>query len=848
MRNLHAKISLIILTGILISACDTTKRVPEGEKLLIKNEINVNGDRDKSDEVQNLLYQEPNSSILGYRLRLNLYNLAKTNPDSSFRARFDNDPAKYNRLSKVLSRKQVSRLGESFWYSGIHNFLKRTGEPPVILDSTSTAKSLLRLRAHYYNDGYFNVKTANVTDSVAPKKAAVSYSVITGQPYMLDSLKTSISTPVLDSIFEANKSRTLLKAGEQYRTEDFNAEKNRVTTNFRNNGIFHFQQNYVHFDIDTVDTNHKAHSNMIIDEYSYRENDSTKTMPFKMFRISEVNIFTDIDAGKSKSQIRDSATYNNINIYSSTKLKYRARALTDAVFINQGNLFADFRTTLTSRYLSNLRVFNYPSIQYIVDPKDSTGHSLVSNIYLAPRKKFSFGAGLDVTHSNIQDFGIALTTSVSIRNIFNGAEILEVSGRGNIGSSRDLANPNDNFFNVSEYGIDTKLIFPRILMPFNTDKIIPKNMIPVTSFNVGFAKQQNIGLDKENFTSSLTYNWIPKRFSTARFDLFNVQYVKNVNINNYFRVYSSSYDALNDIAQNYPVNPAYFDGENLEPELGTVSFLNDVGNGTIAVSADDQNTVRSIDERRRRLTENNLIVASSYTFTKTTKTDLQDNNFYSFKTKIESAGNVMALFAKVSRQLENQNGNNTIFDIEYSQYIKTEFEYIKHWDLRRQRVFAVRAFAGIAIPYGNSDNVPFSRSYFAGGSNDNRAWRSYGLGPGSSGAVNDFNEANMKLAFSAELRFNLFGDLFGAVFTDVGNIWNVLDDVTDPKYTFTGFRSLEDIAVGSGFGLRYDFNFFVVRLDMGFKTYNPAEQQGDKWFRDYNFANSVLNIGINYPF
>lgn len=848
MRNLSAKISLIILTGILISACDTTKRVPNGKRLLISADISVNNEKEKSDDISNLLYQEPNSAILGFPLRLNLYNLAPSNPDSLYKAKFINNPGKYKRMSKLLSKKQVDRLGESFWYSGFPNFLKRTGEPPVILDSLSTNKSLQRLRGYYYNQGFFNAKVTAETDSISDKKAGVKYDVITGTPYILDSLTQSISTPVLDSIFQANKSKTLLIGGKQYNTSDFEAEKNRVTTLFRNNGIFHFQQNYVHFDIDTVDTNYKANSNMIIDRYTYRENDSTKVGEFIKFKISEVNIFTDIASGKSRNAIRDSTTYKNVNLYSATKLKYRSKALTDAVFITKGTTFADFRTTLTSRYLSNLRVFNYPSIQYVPDTRDSTGHSLITNIYLSPRKKYSFGAGLDVTHSNIQDFGIAANTSVTIRNIFNGAETLEISGRGTIGSSRQLANPNDNFFNVSEYGLDAKLNFPRILMPFNTDRIIPKNMIPSTSFSVGFAKQQNIGLDKENFTTALTYNWTPKRFSTARFDLFNVQYVKNVNIDNYFRVYGSSYDALNLIAQNYTFNPNYFDGTSLIPETGTLGVISDVQNGLVVVNNNDQQTINSIEERRLRLTENNLIIATSYTFSKTTKTDLLDNTFFTFKTKVESAGNVASLIAAAAKQLKNDNGSNTLFQIEYSQYIKTEFDFIKHWDLRRKRVLAMRLFTGIAIPYGNSNSIPFSRSYFGGGSNDNRAWRPYGLGPGASGAINDFNEANMKLAFSTELRFNLFGDLYGAVFTDIGNIWNVLDNVTDEKSKFVGLKSLKNTAIGTGFGARYDFSFFVIRLDLGFKTYNPAEEEGNRWFRTYNFANSVLNIGINYPF
>ena len=243
-----------------------------------------------------------------------------------------------------------------------------------------------------------------------------------------------------------------------------------------------------------------------------------------------------------------------------------------------------------------------------------------------------------------------------------------------------------------------------------------------------------------------------------------------------------------------------------------------------------------------------MIFASNFTFTKTTKTDLSDENFYNFKTKVESAGNLLSLIARASKQLDNQVGSNTIFQVEFSQYIKNEIEFIKHWDLNRKKIVAFRSFIGIAIPYGNSNSIPFSRSYFAGGSNDNRAWQSYSLGPGRVASFNDFNEANLKIAMSAEFRFNFFGQLNGALFVDAGNIWNVLDNVTDEKAVFSGLNSLKDTAVGSGFGFRYDFNFFVVRLDLGFKTYIPSEESNKKWFRDYNFSNSVLNIGINYPF
>ena len=846
LRNLSAKISLIILTGLFISSCDAVKRVPQGRHLLIKNEVEVNGKKETNDDVTGQVYQKPNSSILGYRLRLNLFNLAKKNPDSSYKARFIRKPGKYERMAKILSKKQVDRLGKSFWFTGIHNFLKKSGEAPVILDARSSKKSANRLKAYYFNNGYFDAVAEFKTDTIGFKKASTEYTIVTGTPYIIDTISSKITSPQVDSLYEANKAETFIKSGKQYRTADFDAEKSRITTNFRNRGVYHFQQNYVKFNIDTVGTGKKANVKLIIDDYTFRSGDTTQTQKFKIYKINKVNIYTTGPSEKVSGVKTDSITYKDFNLFSNGKLRYKPHAITDAVFIVKDGVFADYKTTLTSRYLSNLRVFNYPTIQYAVD---TTGNGLIANIYLTSRPKYSFGAGFDLTHSNIQDFGISGYTSVTIRNIFRGAETFEIAGRGNIGSSKEFANPDDTFFNVSEYGADVKLSLPRILFPINTDRVIPKTMIPSTVISFGIARQQNIGLDKENFTGSLTYNWTPKRFRSARFDLFNIQYVNNLNIGNYFNVYKSSYEVLNSLAHLYPTSLTYFNeiGDLSIEQGGANSFIRDVTSQAILTSEADLKTVTNIEERRQRLTENNLVFASSYSYSKTTKTDLLDDSFHIFKAKIESAGNFLSLLAKASKSLENQDGNNTFLEVAYSQYIKTEFEFIKHFDTGRKQVFAVRAFGGIAIPYGNSESVPFSRSYFAGGSNDNRGWKSYSLGPGRSQSINDFNEANMKLALNAEFRFNIFGAFNGALFVDAGNIWNVLDNVTDEKRVFDGWRSLGDTAVGSGFGIRYDLNFFVIRLDAGFKTYNPADES-QKWFRDYNFTHSVINIGINYPF
>lgn len=851
MKKNSTKVVAFLLIAIFISACNAVKRVPEGKFLLTKNQILVNNKAIKDEAAFNQMYQTPNGTIAGFRLRLALYNAANLNPDSTYQAKFSNKPGKYERKAKWLSAKQVDRLGESFYYKGIHQFLKKVGEPPVVIDTIKTQKTVNRLNNYYFNNGYFKAKTTYSIDTLKNKKAKVRYQIALSDPFILDTITKSITSPALDSLYNVSKESSFIQSGKQYKTNDFEEEKNRITTFFRNNGAYHFQPNNVTFDIDTIGKKNKANVNMIIKNYSYQKEDSTYTVPFKLFKISDVKIYTDFSAKNPPETVTDSAEYKGFHLYSHGKLKYKPSAITDAVFLTKGTYFGDYKTVLTNRSLNNLKIFGYPSIQYELDKKDSTAQSLIAKIYLSPRKKFSFGTTLDFTHSNIQDFGIGGSITQTIRNVFNRAETLEIGFRGNIGSSKDFANPDDAFFNVTEYGINLKLNFPRIFLPFNTDKIIPKRMIPYTQISSGFNKQRNIGLDKENFTGLITYNWNPIRNNSVRVDLLNIQFVRNLNPDNYFNVYGSSYNALNKIAKDYNTNSSYINSDQkLIITSGTDGFVEDVLNlkTPIKFNTKEYKEVLSIEERRLRLTENDFILGTSYTFTQSTKKDLQDNEFYQFKTKIESAGTLLSLLAKASNLEKNASNQYEIFNLPYSEYLKLELDYIKHWDLAKENIIAFRSFFGIAIPFGNANYIPFSRSYFSGGTNDNRAWQPYSLGPGSTGSILDFNEANMKIALSAEYRFKIVGSVKGALFADAGNIWNVLDATEIESATFTSLKDLKEIALGTGFGLRYDLSFFVVRFDLGFKTYNPAYAIGSRWFKDLNFTKSVLNFGINYPF
>ncbi|WP_417873185.1 BamA/TamA family outer membrane protein [Xanthomarina gelatinilytica] len=840
MKLQFSKIVLfIVITGFLYS-CNSVKRVPEDKHLLVENSIYVNGKKNNTERINNLLFQQRNKKIINIPLRLYIYNAARPNIDSIVNANIDSKPKKRKRLERFLSKKQLDKYIEA--RIGFNNWLKTTGEAPVIVNKEKIEKSEKQLEAYYFNNGWFNVDATSKTDTLENKKATVSYFVKTGKPYIIDSLTTKIASPVVDSIYKVSEKQSFIKKNEQYRTATFTNEKDRITKDLRNSGVYHFSQDYVYFDMDTINTNNKVQVELQILNRSVRTEDSTYKEPFKIYKIKEVNVFTDFSYENKDLEIVDSTNFKNFNLYSFGKMRFKPKAITDAIFITPGDVFRDKDRSNTYRHINNLQTFKHPSIDYVENP-DTT---LTANILLTPYKKFGLNFSAEVSQSNIQSIGLAFNPSLLMRNVFRGAETLELSAFGSIGASKDGGDESDPFFDINELGVDLKLTIPRLFFPFNTEKIIPKTMFPSTRISISTSSQTNVGLDKQTVSGIFNYKWFASNLVTNRLDLFNIQFVKNLNPDNYFGIYGNSYDALNDISKDI----GYNNGEDLAYPNQTDAFINDVlsGNTSLQPGEEEYDDVYSINERKIRLTEDNLIFATNFNFTRDNRENLYDETFSIFRFKIELAGNLFSAISKIGNLPKNDAGQYEMFNVAYSQYIKTEFDYIKHWDLGKKNVLALRSFAGIAIPYGNSTNIPFSKSFFAGGTNDNRAWTAYSLGPGSLDSNDEFNEANLKLAFNIEHRFNIFEKFNGALFIDTGNIWNVFDDVTDPKATFTNFASLKDIAIGSGFGLRYDFGFAVFRFDIGFKTYDPSYPENNRWFNDYNFSNAVYNIGINYPF
>jgi len=849
-----AKIGLLLLL-LIISGCNTLKKVGEDELLLTKNSILVDEKKVSNSEINGLISQKPNSNVLGYPLKLNLYNLAKENPDSSFQDWLHRKEKREKRLNNLLSQKQVNRLGESFLVKGASEFLKRIGEPPVIIDTAKTNKSINKLKAYYNSKGYFNnTGSYEIVPEKKKKRAKIDYSITLNKPFIINTIQKNITSPELDSIYAITAEKSYVKKGDRFDLDKFTMERERLTTLFRNSGVYNFQESSINYDI-LRDTSLVADDQLMDVQLNINKfrstSDSTDTNnTYKVARHKKINIYADYNINGATDTLK-SVEYENYNIYYSGKLRYKPKALADAIFFEKDSIYRDLDRIRTYRQITNLNTFKYPNVEFI---PDSTQTQLESNIYLAAKAKYSLNLNFDVTHSNIQQVGTAFSATVITRNVFGGAETLNISARGSVGLLND-SGPTDATF-TSELGGDINITFPRIWLPFNTEKIIPYYMLPQSRLSAGTNFQQNIGLDKQSLNSILSYNWSPSDRLKNNIELLNVEFVRNVNPDNFYNVYRNTFSNLDGIADDFQDDPQYaeyfkdfaIEDPVLAIPAGANSFARDVLDGNLQVSADQYDEVNSIEERRIRLTENNLIFATNFTHTKNSKSGINDLDFYQYRMKLESAGGMLSLLANVLPYNKNPNGQNLVFNVPFSQYVKAEFDYIRHWEIGGSQVIAFRSFSGLAIPYGNSNNVPFVRSYFAGGSNDNRAWNAYELGPGRTDNVNDFNEANLKLALNLEYRFPIAGDVKGALFADAGNIWNVFDNETNPEAIFSGFPSLGDIALGTGVGLRYDFTYFVFRLDVGFKTYNPAKVGSDRWFDGYNFKRAVFNIGINYPF
>ncbi len=838
-KNLITKISLFLLLAS-ISSCNIYRKIPPGKQLLKKNIILVDSSKVKKEEVTSLLLQQPNTYLLGlYPVWADIYMFADQHPEKTFSQWIQKHPKMYKTLEKTISRKQLIQL--LLYYKNLNNFIKEIGEPPVFIDSIKARKSAARLRYYYVNHGYLEAKADYKVIPVNKFEGKVVYPIERKDPFYIKKYEQEIQSPYLDSLFRITKNQSKIKTGKIFNRLDFMEEKDRLTGLYRNNGVYHFQPSYIRFDLvfDTVQHKRDLEAYLSIPKRTVIKGDSVYTVDFVPYHIKDVNLVITKDKNFQLQNPKDSIHYDGVNIYSlDGPLKYKPGVLAHSIFIKKGKLFSEQDRLRTHRLLMNLRNFKQVYIQYNEHEQDS---SLTANIFLISDKKFGFKTSVDVTHSNIHNLGIKGGLEFSAKNLFGGAEILNLSTYLMVASSKTLSS-NDRFFDVRELGTNLTLNFPRILLPFGMSKYIPKYMLPRTHLTFLANTQDNIGLDRSKYVGIWGYEWRPVKQEKYKIDLLNLEFITNKRPENYFNIYTLSYERLQEIAQEF--------GQTVTVATADAVMDQILSNTALCNSNPEAcSELKSIKERKQRITQNIFIISNKFDYYLDSRKDILQQDFYLFNSTFELAGSMLKPFAKLFDFPKNDLDQYTINNVPFAEYAKLDLTYIKHWQLHKQHILAYRAFVGIAIPYGNSKNIPFTSSYFAGGSNDIRAWRAYTLGPGTTGGPNEFNEANLKLTTNLEYRFPIAGYFKGALFADAGNIWNYKNNETDPRSSFKGLKSLQDIAIGTGVGLRVDFTYFVIRFDLAFKTYDPSLPLGDRWlFDQWTLKNSVLNLGISYPF
>ena len=393
--------------------------------ILKSNDIFINGKLISKDSLDPLITQNKNNYLFGIPLSALLYESSKKNSDSIFNKWINKKSKRNERITKVFSNKQVVQIKK--YIEDFNNWKKRNGEELQIIDSTKTNISIENLKSFFKNNGYFDseISSSIEINKKNQKFGKVIYNIDLGNQYYLDSIKSNIQSPILDSLYQKNIGKSFLKKNNSFNTLDFESERNRLDNLFKNSGIYNFQISSISFQVsrDTTGTDLR-----IPVQINILEDSSNK---YRIHYIKNINIYTSNLLSLKTDTLNNPIVFDDINIFSMGKLRYKPKNLTNVISFKKGDYYSDQKRSNTIKQLNNLENFQYPTVSYnyLINSKSE----LEANVLLNPKERFSLGFGVDLKHSNIEDIGVAFETSFTSRNVFQGAERLEFSSRGTLG-------------------------------------------------------------------------------------------------------------------------------------------------------------------------------------------------------------------------------------------------------------------------------------------------------------------------------------------------------------------------------------------------------------------------------
>lgn len=682
---------------------------------------------------------------------------------------------------------------------------KKFGKKPVLITDAKPEVTANVLKGNLFNRGFFE---SQVQSSVERKKkeSHVIYDIELYPPFTI----RHIEVPS-DSIF-VNKEdlmrESFVKEGERYNLEKLDNEQSRIEMYLEDLGYYYFDNRNLIFEADTTIGGRKVDLNL-----AYASGTQEKAK--RKYMLRSVHIVNDYLIRGSPTDTlsglkRDTVTVDGYR-YASMNDNFRPEIIANAINIDSGELYSRTAHNYTISHLMGLGTFRFVNIRYQEEGPSALG----ATVFLTPLKKKSFRMEVQGVSKSNNFVGPGLGLTFTNRNFLRGAEQfrIKLDGTYEIQINRQQPEP----LTAVEFSAEASLSVPRMLVPVNIQYYSTK-YIPHTDFRIGSTFQRRIGYYQLNsFNVGFGYTW---RETTTKSHAF------------------------------YPVEINYVDVSKTSQEFE--DLLED--NPYLDNSFQDQ-----------------FIPGMRYTFTLNSQLqDLSEINYSStgkrrshffFNGNFNLAGNLLNWLTPAPDSQEDS--VKTILGQPFSQFVLGDVDLRHYWQMDRHNRLVARLALGAGYAYGNAKYLPYIKQFATGGSNSIRAFPARSVGPGTYPGFAESDDmqfidqrGDIKIEANLEYRFDIYRFFKGAVFFDAGNIWLWEEDPQRPGSGFNPDTFLQELAVGTGLGIRMDFSFFILRLDLGIPLRKPWLDPGDRWVADeidfssksWRKDNLVLNIAIGYPF
>ncbi|MDR0560349.1 MAG: BamA/TamA family outer membrane protein [Prevotellaceae bacterium] len=676
----------------------------------------------------------------------------------------------------------------------LNRLLLKWGEPPVIFDRQYIAPSIANIKSYLQNRGFYH---ADVKDSVIykKKKASVIYTINPNASYFIRNIEYNIADSVIKQYIMTDTAR--LRRGRRLSPNLLDRECDAIVAKLRNNGYYAFSKIFIKFHADSSIGNMQVDLKITINPFNRtdRQNEIMKTK-HPVYKINNVYVYTNLNSllavmDTSYSKSFDTLKQGNMYVLYKNGMNLKPGVLLRAGMFEKGETYSDEKRNRIYNNLSGLELFKSIKINF----NEIGNDSLDCIISLDPLSSQYYKLDFELSTNSSDMIGFSPGLFYGHRNLLKGAEVFNFNFRGVLQYSFRVAGRSSREFNVG-----ASLDIPRFMMPVNISYF--KTQLPHTQFNTSYIYQQRPDYSRAMANFRFGYKWKSSQTNT---------YMLNFPDFNMIKMYD------------------------LSPE-----FYANINNPYL-----------------KNMYSNHFIMAMTGSFVYNNQTEQlsrwrRDKHLY-YRINGDIAGNFLSLFSPLMKR--DPANFKTVAGMPYSQYVKTDINMI--YDMPRGTASSAvyRFYFGIGKAYGNSLSVPFEKMFYAGGANSLRGWQVRGVGPGSvsSDSVGVFPNqvADLRIELNAERRFPLFWKFEGALFVDAGNIWsiNTSDSREGARFRFSKFY--KEINMNTGFGLRLNFGFFILRIDTGLKLYDAGKQEfdrivlPDKWFTKNNYN---IHFGINYPF